>query len=208
MIAFLFSTTILSFAAAGPYQKGFALRYAQGQDSKRKVRNRKPHAEQWFVFKSPDSDFRLSFPEKPALKQIEQGTVTIIRSYEVTSHEETVFSVNFQDIGGDPLARENNEWNTNLEVTLAIADRAQNIRVIQTHRLAKNIIESELLLSSPINGAELNQIRRSILRHARIYTLGCGSVIDKKPVDKHACERFFNSMQFVSAKKALRQSPS
>ena len=156
----------------------------------------------WYIFGSPDGDFTITFPEKPTLKQVEQGPVTLIRSYETTTADGTTFSVNFQDIGGDPNARESNEWNRNSEETLAAADRAQNTRVIQTHRLARNIIESELLLNSPINGAELNSLRRSIIRRARIYTLGCGSVIDKKPVDKHACEKFFNSMRFVTKQES------
>jgi hypothetical protein len=149
-----------------------------------------------YIFRSPDGDFTISFPEKPELKQVEQGPVTLVRSYEVTTPNGKAFSVNFQDIGGDPNALENNEWVKNLEERVAAADRAQNIRTVQTHRLAKNIIESELVIISPINGEELNALRRSIIRRARIYTLGCSSAIDKEPVDKPACEKFFASMRF------------
>ena len=181
--------------------KGFAARgRAQIRSPKRTVRSRKPRVDQWFIFKGPDGEFTLAFPEKPALKQVEEGPITIVRSYEVTSQDGLVFSVNFQDIGGDPNAPESNEWITDLEAKLAAADRAQNVQVIQTHRLAKNIIESELLLHSQINGTELHSLRRNILRRARVYTLGCGSVIDKKPVDKNVCERFFHSIKFVGAK--------
>ena len=181
--------------------------YAQARAStstKAKAKNRKARVDQWYIFKSPDGDFTITFPEKPELKQVEQGPVTLVRSYEVTTPNGTAFSVNFQDIGGDPNARENNEWDRNSEERVAAADRAENIRTIQTHRLAKNIIESELLIISPINGAELNALRRSMIRRARIYTLGCSSAIDKEPVDKPVCEKFFSSMRFVNKNKALR----
>lgn len=125
----LLSTPILPFALAGPYKKRLAaLGHAQVRTSKRKVRNRKTRVEEWVIFKSPDGDFTLTFPEKPALKQVEQGPITLVRSYEVTSRDGIVFSVNFQDIGADPKARENNEWITDSEVRLAAADRAQNVQ--------------------------------------------------------------------------------
>jgi hypothetical protein len=55
---------------------------------------------------------------------------------------------------------------------------------VQIHRLEKNLIETELLESDPGTGAQINYVRRSILRRARVYTLACGSVINGEGIDK------------------------
>jgi len=179
--------------------ESFTVSTAQASESKSPTRPKlKAKPGTWYIFKSPDGDFTLAFPEKPALKQVGQGPVTILRSYEVTTNEGTTFSINFQDIGGDPSASESNEWNEGLEEILSAADRAQDVRVVQTHRLAKNIIESELWIPVTATGANINSLRRSILRRARVYTLGCGPVMDRKAVNKPLCQRFFNSMRFLS----------
>ncbi len=177
----------------------FTVSTAQASENKLPTRPKlRAKPGKWYIFKGPDGDFTLAFPEKPALKQVVQGPVTVLRSYEVTTDEGTTFSINFQDIGGDPNASESNEWIGGLEEILSAADRAQNVRVVQTHRLAKNIIESELWIPVTATGANINSLRRSILRRARVYTLGCGPAINEKAVNKPLCQRFFSSMRFLS----------
>ena len=88
------------------------------------------------------------------------------------------FSVNLQDNGGDPLASHNNEWGSDSDQIMSAADRAAGRRVVQIHRLAKNIVEAELWQTVAENGANINYLRRFILRRGRVYTLACGSVID------------------------------
>jgi hypothetical protein len=152
----------------------------------------------WYFFKSPDGDFTLQFPRKPDVQDISEGPITLIRYYGVTTDDGTTFSINFQDIGGDPRASQNNEWNRDLEETMAVADRAQNRQIVQTHRLGKSIIEAEIWQTVADTGAHINFLRRSILYHSRIYTLGCGPVINNKKVDQPLCQRFFNSMRFIT----------
>jgi len=186
----------------------FTVSTAQASENKSPTRPKlKAKPSTWYIFRSPDEDFTLAFPEKPALKQVAQGPVTILRSYEVTTNEGTTFSINFQDIGGDPGASESNKWYEGLEEILSAADRAQDIRVVQTHRLAKNIIESELWIPVTATGANINSLRRNILRRARVYTLGCGPVMDGKAVNKPLCQRFFNSLRFMTRapKRAKRR---
>lgn len=158
----------------------------------------------WFTFTSPDGDFTLSFPLKPKLQDVTSGPATLIRSFAVTIEEGTTFSINFQDIGGDPNVPANNKWNRDLEEVMAAADRNQNIKVIQTHRLAKNVIEAEVLQALAESGSNINYLRRSILRRARVYTLACGPVINNKKVDRPLCERFFNSIRFTTPKPRRR----
>jgi hypothetical protein len=163
--------------------------------------NRKSGDARWSVFTSPDGDFRLSFPHKPKLQDVAPGPATLIRSYAVTTQDGINFSINFHDIGGDPGSRETNEWNRELEEIMAAADRNQNVQIIQTHRLAKNVIEAELLQTVPETGSNINYLRRSILRRARVYTLACGSLINNKKVDRPLCEKFFNSIRFISKRR-------
>ena len=201
---------LLALAPVSLYQEGFvALVYAQARAStstKPKARNRKPRTDQWYVFKSPDSDFTLQFPRMPDVQDVSEGPITLIRYYGVTTVDGTTFSINFHDIGGDPHSRENNEWSRDLEQTVSDADRAQNRQIVQTHRIGKNIIEAEIWQTEK-SGAHLNYLRRSILRRGRVYTLGCGPAISDKKVDKPLCERFFNSMQFITQppKHAMRR---
>jgi hypothetical protein len=152
----------------------------------------------WYIFRGPDGDFTLQFPRKPDVQDISEGPITLIRYYGVTTDDGTTFSINFQDIGGDPRASQNNEWNRDLEETVAVADRAQNRQIVQTHRLGKSIIEAEIWQTVADTGAHINFLRRSILYHSRIYTLGCGPVINNKKVDQPLCQRFFNSMRFIT----------
>jgi hypothetical protein len=151
----------------------------------------------WYTFTSPDGDFRIDFPRKPDREEDAQGLVTTIRTYGVTVENGMRFSINFQDIGGDPRSRQNNEWASNHEGEVAAAARNNGERVVQIHRLAKNIIEIELWQTVEQTGASINYMRRDILHRGRVYSLGCGYVISGKEVNKSTCRRFFNSMRFL-----------
>jgi hypothetical protein len=154
-------------------------------------------AGQWYTFASPDGDFTLAFPRKPSREQDGQGPVTLIRTYSVTTESGMYFSVNFQDIGGDPRARRNNKHDSGAEEMMADAARSRGERVIQIHRIAKNIIEMELWQTSQQTGDNINYLTRNILHRGRVYNLGCGSVVNNQEVNKTTCRRFFNSMRFT-----------
>lgn len=198
---------LLAFQAAG-YATKYpiptpAQRHLAGQEKTGPASSRR-RADDWLTFRGPDGDFTLKFPQKPKLQEVAQGPATLIRSYAVTTQDGINFSINFHDIGGDPRSRENNEWSRELEEIMAAADRNQNIKVIQTHRLAKNVIEAEVLQALAESGSNINYLRRSILRRARVYTLACGPVINNKKVDRPLCERFFNSIRFTTPKPRRR----
>lgn len=152
----------------------------------------------WYIFTSPDGDFRLAFPFKPKLEEVSEGPVTLIREFGATTNNGIRFSVNLQDMGGDPREPGNNEWGRELEEMSSAADRKQGIEVAQTHRLAKNIVETEVWQTVSANGAHINYLRRSILRRGRVYILACGWVMNGRPVDKPICQRFFDSMRFIN----------
>jgi hypothetical protein len=155
----------------------------------------------WFTFKGPDGDFTVSFPGRPGPEQqADQGAITIVRAFGLTTLEGNYYSVNFNDIGGDPNARENNEWAKDTEEQLAAGDRRAGSRVVQIHRLEKNLIETELLESDPGTGKQINYLRRSILRRARVYTLACGSLLNGERLDQSTCQRFFSSLRFATPK--------
>jgi hypothetical protein len=172
------------------------LQASENKSPTRPQLNAKPGS--WYLFRGPDGDFTLQFPRKPDIQDISEGPITLIRYYGVTTDDGTTFSVNFQDIGGDPRASQNNEWSRDLEENMSIADRAQNRQIVQTHRVGKSIIEAEIWQTVVDTGARINFLRRSILYHSRIYTLGCGPVINNKKVDQPLCQRFFNSMRFIT----------
>jgi hypothetical protein len=154
-------------------------------------------ANQWYTFTSPDKDFTLGFPLKPQRELEEQGPVTLIRTYGLNTRDGMRFSVNFQDVGGDPRSRQSNEFAPDHEEVVASAARRDGRRMIQIHRLAKNIIEMEYQLTVEETNADINYMERTILRRARVYSLGCGSVVDAREVDKSICRKFFNSMRFL-----------
>lgn len=91
----------------------------------------------WYVWTSPDGDFRLEFPGKPSPKEGIEGPLIIIRAFEVTTTNGMSFSVNFYDLGGDPQAPENNRWARDAEAISSNADRVAGRRVVQIHRLEK-----------------------------------------------------------------------
>jgi len=91
---------------------------------------------------------------------------------------------------------------------MSAADRAAGRRVVQIHRLAKNIVEAELWQTVAENGANINYLRRFILRRGRVYTLVCGSVIDGQKLNKPICERFFSSMKFINKSNRSKKARS
>jgi hypothetical protein len=152
-------------------------------------------SDKWYKFTGPDGDFTLSLPAKPTREPDGQGPTTVIRAYGLTTQTGMQFSVVFQDVGGNPSARSNNEWGAGQEQQVAAAARNNGERVIQIHRLSKNVIELELRQLVPQTGVDLNYLRRDILRRGRTYTLGCGSV-NGNDMNKSICRRFFESMRF------------
>jgi hypothetical protein len=150
----------------------------------------------WYIFTSPDSDFMIEFPRKPDREKDAQGLVTTIRTYGISTGNGMRFSINFQDIGGNPRSRQNNEWASSHEEEVAAAARENGERVVQIRRLAKNIIEMELWQTVEQTGANINYMRRDVLHRGRVFSLGCGSLIREKKVDKSTCRRFFDSMRF------------
>jgi len=156
-----------------------------------------PAAGRWNTFTSPDRDFTLDFPGTPKRVPDEQGPVTIIRSYGLTTKDGMRFAVNFQDIGGDPQSRQNNEFARDHEELVTAAAREQGRRVVQVHRLAKNVIEIEYRMRSEDSNDDISYVERTILRRGRVYSVSCGSVVGGREVDRSACRRFFNSMRFI-----------
>lgn len=78
----------------------------------------------WYIFKGPDGDFSLAFPAKPQpLESDVEGPVTTIRHYHLSTKDGKYFSVNIQDMGGDPLSRDANEFDQNDESIVAVAAR-------------------------------------------------------------------------------------
>lgn len=152
----------------------------------------------WYTFKGPDGDFSLAFPAKPEpFETSAEGPVTMIRTYHLSTKDGQYFSVNFQDLGGDPLSRDGNEFGPNDENKVAVAARERGERVIQVHRLAKNVIDMEVWQPVKDSTDKLHRWDHAILHRARLYTLGCGSLVNNKEVDKAVCRKFFSSIRFL-----------
>lgn len=152
----------------------------------------------WYIFTGPDGDFSLAFPAKPVPSESEaEGPVTMIRSYHLSTKDGKYFSVNFQDMGGDPTSRDANEFGAKAEVSISVAARERGERVIQVHRRAKHIVEMEVWQPAKNTKEWLHRLDRYIVHRARVYTLGCGSLINNKKVDKPTCRKFYNSIRFI-----------
>jgi hypothetical protein len=160
-------------------------------------RGTQPAADQWYTFTSPDEDFTLDFPLKPEREREDQGPITLIRTYGLNTRDGMRFSVNFQDVGGDPRSRQSNEFAPDHEEVVAAAARKEGRRMVQIHRLAKNIIEMEYRQTLGESGADISYLERAILRRGRVYSLACGTVVDGGEVNKSICRKFFNSMRFL-----------
>jgi len=165
--------------------------------AQQKSPSNKRAAQPWYLFTGPDGEFSLAFPAKPLpFESPGEGPVTVIRHYHLSTSDGKYFSVNFQDIGGDPPSRDANEFGTKDEVLISDAARQRGESVIQVHRLAKNTIELQVWQSGKDTTERFHRIDHAIVHRARIYTLSCGSLINNKDADKAACKKFFNSIRF------------
>jgi len=173
------------------------------QKGKRSKQTR-TRADRWYVLVSPDGDFTLSFPDTPNREADAAGPITPITTYGLHTKNRMRFSVNFQGLSANPDPHLANEWNDQYEQRSLANDRENKRRVVHTQRIGKNIFEAEIWDSSSDSGESINYIRQSIIQHARIYTLLCGSEIYGRPVDKSICRRFFNSMHFINDTRPSR----
>lgn len=194
-----FIVTLLAFTAVAypPAFPPFAMHTMAAQRHRPTRRSTRPAADQWYTFTSPDEDFTLDFPLKPRREREDQGPITLIRTYGLNTKDGMRFSINFQDVGGDPQARRSNEFSPDHEEEIAAVARRDGRRMVQIHRLAKNMIEMEYRMTLAEAGANINYLERTILRRGRVYSLACGSVVDGGDVDKSICRKFFNSMRFL-----------
>lgn len=173
--------------------------------AQRKSSSNKRATQTWYVFTGPDGDFSLAFPAKPQpFESPIEGPVTAIRQYHLSTSDGKYFSVNFQDIGGDPLSRDANEFETKGEVLIADAARQRGESVIQVHRVARNTIELEVWQPGKDTTEKLHRIDHAIVHRARVYTLSCGSLINNKDADKATCRKFFNSIRFRKQNRGKR----
>lgn len=62
---------------------------------------------------------------------------------------------------------------------------------------AKNIFAIEVWQPVKDTPNKLHRLDHAILRRGRLYTLGCGSLIDNKEVDRAVCRKFFKSIRFT-----------
>jgi hypothetical protein len=181
-----------------------------GGTSAQRARTRKHDVatpDRWYVFVSPDGDFKLSFPQKPIREPDGQGPRTPIRNYGLNTENGMRFSINFQGMAAGPNWSLANEWNDDYERDLLERDREEKRRVVQTRRIGKHTFEAEIWDAGTDNGESLNYIRRTIVRQTRVYTLLCGSRLYGRKVNKSICRRFFNSMNFLPNNSSARQNP-
>jgi hypothetical protein len=160
--------------------------------------------DRWYVLVSTEGDFTLSFPEKPSREADAPGPVTPITSYGLNTKNRMRFSVNFQGMSAAPNSRLANEWDDEYEQALLAKDRENKRSVVHKQRIGKNIFEAEIWDADTDTGESINYVRQTILRHGRIYTLLCGSVIYGRKVDKARCRRFFDSIHFISDSQSSR----
>jgi hypothetical protein len=121
----------------------------------------------------------------------------LIRVYSLNTEDGMHFSVNFQDIGGDPQSSQDNKFTPDYKELVAAAARKDGRRVVQIHRLAKNVIEMELWQTMVETSVNINYLDRDVLWRGRVYTFGCASLVDSGEVDKSICRRVFNSLRFT-----------
>ena len=176
-----------------------ALLTTQATSQRRKKSRSRSVTKSWYLFTSPDQEFTLRLPHEPKQEPSEQGQITMMRSYALNTEQGMRFSVNFQDLGGDPRSAQNNEWPSYLEQMTTQAARNRGERVVQIHRLAKNVVEMESWQTVPQTGANQNYLNRSIIWRGRVYALGCGSLLNNEVANKVTCRRFFNSIRFTNS---------
>jgi hypothetical protein len=166
--------------------------------AQQRKRTKRSHDEpnQWYVFISPDGDFKISFPAKPNREPDGDGPITRIQNYGLYTQNGMRFSVNFQGAAGDPNSSLNNEWNDGYEKELLAKDREEKRRVVSTRRIGKDTFEKEIWDSGTDTGEAINYLMQTIVRRGRIYTLLCGSEIYGRPLHRPTCRRFLDSLRF------------
>lgn len=154
----------------------------------------------WYVFYSPDEDFRIKFPGKPRFEEgvQEEGEIAVRRRYSYYGNR-LWLSISFQDLGFPPDSRQANDLGPHIEQILATRTRERGGKTIRMQRLAKNILEEERWIPSKQSSYYRHVISRIIQRNSRMYTLGCVPLVDGQEIDKRICRRFFNSFQIIGA---------
>lgn len=191
-LAFIFTSLIYILAgvglASGQRRAGESsispLRSKQTTQNKAQRRPGK-----WYIFTSPDHDFTIEFPSKPAREEDAPGIVGVIRRYSSTT-DTYYFGIVYQDVGHS--ARDLTP--THEESTAALLEERGH-KIISVRRLSKNTSQTELWSPSQTPGKFLHRIDRTIVSNDRIYTLGCSSRVAEREVDKAMCRRFFGSFR-------------
>jgi hypothetical protein len=152
----------------------------------------------WYVFRSPDDDFVIKFPDKPRLEEggAVEGEVAVKRRYSYYGNS-LWLSVTFQDLGFPPDSRQANDLGPDIEKIMATYTIERGGKAIRVQRLAKNILEEERIVPSRWSNANRHVITRYIQRNSRMYILGCVPLVDGQKIYKKTCRRFLNSFHIV-----------
>jgi hypothetical protein len=145
----------------------------------------------WYTFTSPDRDFTIEFPSKPAHEEDALGTVGVIRRYSSTT-DTYYFGIVYQDVGHAA-----SDLTPTHEESIAALLKERGHKIISVRRLSKNTSQTELWSPSQTPGKFLHRIDRTIVSNDRIYTLGCSSRVAEREVDKAVCRRFFGSFRIT-----------
>lgn len=167
--------------------------------AQQRKRTKRSHdgSNQWYVFISPNGEFKISFPDKPNREPDGEGPVTPIQTYGLYTQNGMRFSLNFQGTHGDPDSKLNDEWNDGYEKELLAKNREEKRRVVSSRRIGKNTFEEEIWDSGTDTGEAINYLMQTIVRRGRIYTLLCGSETYGHPLDRPTCRRFLDSLRFI-----------
>ena len=192
--------SLLSFVAALLLLICAGVGLTTGQRRAGKATTRKPTPQQaaakWYTFNSPDEDFTLAFPVKPARLPDVQTESAIVRHYGAETRD-IYLDLNFQDLlvpAGDPAY---STFGPRYEIT-----RAQNVgrdgsRVIGYRRVAANVSDMERWQATDQQDRYIHLLTRSIVYNGRLYLLGCSARPFNQEVDKKVCRRFFNSFRII-----------
>lgn len=154
----------------------------------------------WYTFRGPDQDFTLDFPNPPKRMQDLPGAITITRQFALAT-ESYFLAISISDFGGAPDDPKSNDWGQWFEQDYAKLIREDGTRLLQFHRIAKNIYEVEGWTPASRTGSYQHFLSRNVLKDARHYRIGCNSLIIDQEVDKKLCRRFFNSFRIIGSSK-------
>ncbi len=153
-----------------------------------------------YSFRGPDNDFILNFPAKPERVEDDQGSITVLRRYALTT-KSTYFEVSIQDTGGVPNSSYANEFSPKFEEVMAQMLNEDGIKIVQIRRTTKGSYEMELLSPTLDRKDYLHGFRRGVIRNGRIYSMTCDSLIVSQKTDRNVCRRFFNSFRIIGLPK-------